>query len=640
MRVASASVVALTVLFGVQTLRTLLPLLAWIFRDRFGWGSAQISLLVLAVFATAFLAAPLRGLLGARRLPWLAIGGLGLLRLAYQLWTGDPLIDFFLTAAASACFVLALPALLAARGSTAGLPFAFGCLVGLGVDVAIHAAYGTWDVSWRSDAPSALLVLALVVLLWWLLARSFNQPGEAGDAPFPLAWAWVAIGPFFFLELLILGNVARLAALTGWGLESAASWLLAGKLMAIGAVVFAARRTVSRAVVATLAAMLLVALWFPALGGWPAALLLLAAQVASAVLLTRIVLAIGAAPAVPGLGRLTAAHGVGMVAFAALVFLFYAGIDLRLPFSNDVLPRLAALVLGLAALAAFRSESVQLAPAVDRGWWALVALLALPVARLATVPEVRPGEAGALPLRLMTYNLHCGIDPRGHLGMEAIAATIEAERPDVVALQEVSRGWVIAGSVDALGWLSRRLEMPYVFAPTSGPLWGNAILSRLPLSGHEAHDLPTEDLLIRRGFLAARIDLGAGEDIEVLATHYHHPGDGGAVRELQSRAILEYWRGRGRTALLGDLNARPDEPEMMALRRAGLRDVLELGGVSPGTTYPSSQPVKRIDYIWISPDLTATDAVVPRAGGSDHLPVAATIAPAPASRDRALYVLD
>jgi hypothetical protein len=39
----------------------------------------------------------------------------------------------------------------------------------------------------------------------------------------------------------------------------------------------------------------------------------------------------------------------------------------------------------------------------------------------------------------------------------------------------VSRGWVINGSVDMVQWLSQRLDMAYVFGPTEGALWGNAI---------------------------------------------------------------------------------------------------------------------------------------------------------------------
>ncbi|MEJ2748747.1 MAG: hypothetical protein P8183_12715, partial [Anaerolineae bacterium] len=100
---------ALTMLFGMQTLRTLLPLLLYILRDRFGWTPIQVGLYALAVFLTSFLAATVRRLLGRERsLRWV-LGGLGLLRLAYQVWWGDPLVDFFLVSAAAVLFLWTIP---------------------------------------------------------------------------------------------------------------------------------------------------------------------------------------------------------------------------------------------------------------------------------------------------------------------------------------------------------------------------------------------------------------------------------------------------------------------------------------------------------------------------------------------------
>ena len=53
-------------------------------------------------------------------------------------------------------------------------------------------------------------------------------------------------------------------------------------------------------------------------------------------------------------------------------------------------------------------------------------------------------------------------------------------------------------------------------------------------------------------------------------------------------------------------------------------DVLDLTGVSPGYTHSALKPVKRIDYIWISSDLAASEVVVGTDPASDHLPVVAT----------------
>ncbi len=616
---------ALTVLFGMQCLRALLPMAVFMLRDRFGWHAATVGLAMSFMLAAGFLAAPVSRALGPRRALWIAAGGLALTRLGMQAWTGEPLLDLGLAVAAAILFFFALPAL-AAAGTTV---FVSGWLLGLAADTSLHGAYGTWDMSWRSDPATLAMVLALVAVQGWLLYGVVRQGRETADAGNPATpGSWIACGPLLFLELLVLGNVARLAALTGWETESAAIWVLAGRVLALALVaLLAARRRPGwrSAAFLTLALAACFALAWPR--GATAALLLLVAQVLAAVLWLMVSAATAGAARPPSAPRLAAGYGLGLLVFGALLFLYYGGFDVRLPVSRHLAPPLAALVLGAAATAAVRRPPAAAAGRpIGRAWLlAAPALLLLPLTRLAAAPDVRSGDVAGFPVKVMTYNLHLGIDPRGHLGLEHVAATIEAESPDVVALQEVPRGWLITGSADVLGWLSRRLGMSHVFGATTDPLWGNAVLSRRPILDHQAVDLPAEDLLIRRGFLSARIDFGQDGPFEVIVTHHHHLRDGGAIRELQSRAILDFWQGRGRTAVVGDFNGRPGEPEIEVLRDAGLADVLDLAGVAPGYTHHSGKPVKRIDYIWISPDLAATEASVPPSPASDHLPVVATL---------------
>ncbi len=621
----SIGLTALVVLFGVESLRALMPLGIFVLRDRFGWHAGAVGLAMLAVLAGAFMASAMARAAG-RRVLWVTAGGLGLARLALQIWSGEPLVDLALAATATILFLWALPALASRGGST----FALGWLIGVAADTALLGSYATWDVTWHAGVASLATTLVLAGLLGWLVA-SASRPAEAEPgrpAPTAAGWAWVAVGPLLFLELLALGNVARLSALTGWGVEAATLWALAGRVLAVAIVGLTVARGRRPGWLMTATAALALPASF--LVAWPrgfqAAALLLIAQISAAVLLSLVAGAAGRAPAPRK--RLAGAYGAGFVLFGVLLFLYYGGFDLRLPFSRDWVPVVAALIVAVSALAAVRSAPRTVAGGrVGYAWLAVIILLAAPLIRWAGVAEIRAGDATGFPLRVMTYNLHLGIDPRGHLGLERIAATIEAERPDVVALQEVPRGWVVTGSADVLGWLSRRLGMVYAFGPTADPLWGNAVLSRRPILEHQALDLPTEELLIPRGFLSARLDVGSGEALDVVVTHFHHLSDGDEIRDLQSRAILDFWLGRERTVIAGDFNARPGEPAAETLRRAGLGDVLDLAGVEPGYTHSSWEPLKRIDYIWISPDLTARDVAVPSSPASDHLPVVATLEP-------------
>ena len=56
-----------------------------------------------------------------------------------------------------------------------------------------------------------------------------------------------------------------------------------------------------------------------------------------------------------------------------------------------------------------------------------------------------------------------------------------------------------------------------------------------------------------------------------------------------------------------------------------IENAKRLAGIDPGYTVPSEAPKYRIDYIWLSPDLTAEEVVIPASEASDHMPVVATV---------------
>jgi endonuclease/exonuclease/phosphatase family metal-dependent hydrolase len=625
---------ALTIMFGMQTLRTFLPLLLYVLRDRFGWNAMQVGLLALGIFLTSFLAAPVRRRLGRERALRWVLGGLGLLRLAYQLWWGDPLIDLYLVGGAIILFLWAIPICLGHTRSGGpaiiGLS-AIGLLLGLVLDTAVHGLYQTYDMSWHNDWGTAVLVLFLVLCQWWLLGQLLAQPSDthsaANDTLFPLAFVLLAIGPFLFLQLIIFQNIARLTTLTGWSQPLAFGWVLMVQMLglATAVLIYIYNQTKIQIIAITFGLLLVATLligWPP---GWWAAAFLLLGHISSAGLLGLVFMGLGTGNGHAGLARITIGYGLSIVLLTLFTFVFYSSYDLSIPFPNTALLPLAGLVIGLAGWFAARPLPQFKITAVSpprRLVFALLLLL-LPIYEAWTTPAAATPASGG-PIRIMTYNLHNGFDPQGHLGMEAIAQVIEAQQPNIVALQEVSRGWVMNGSLDMLTWLSRRLEMPYIYGPTADPIWGNALLSRYPIADSELVTLPTDDLPLKRGFIWAKINTDE-EPLNVIVTHFHHPQDGNPIRVLEVEAILDYWGGNGRTLIMGDLNAEPDAPEMVRLRQAGFAQALDLSNVQPGFTYPAIGPNKRIDYIWLTPDLTASQVVIPPDPASDHLGLAATI---------------
>jgi len=111
----------------------------------------------------------------------------------------------------------------------------------------------------------------------------------------------------------------------------------------------------------------------------------------------------------------------------------------------------------------------------------------------------------------------------------------------------------------------------------------------------------------------------------MIATHLHHVEEDNHVRIPQINAIVYYWGNHDKTVILGDMNAKPHWSETQIYYNSGLLDTFIEAGTGKGYTYSSDNPNKRIDYIWISPDLAASNFKIPKSTASDHLGVAVTI---------------
>jgi endonuclease/exonuclease/phosphatase family metal-dependent hydrolase len=349
------------------------------------------------------------------------------------------------------------------------------------------------------------------------------------------------------------------------------------------------------------------------------------AQALLSLLITLVFIGRGGSTARTTFSSITITSGLGMILLLVFLVGYYMVYYFSLPYNNAILEPLAAFIVAACALYALSAPRIE--KSVNyRAWPMVVLALLLLILPLSGMIMWRAPEAGeGFPVRVMTYNLHNGFNTEGYLGMEDIAQVIESQDPDIVALQEVSRGWVISGRLDMLSWLSKRLDMPYVSGPTADPFWGNAILSRYPIVDYMEYALPPPDLPVRRGLLSTTIDLGNGEQIRVIATHYHHVEGATGIRQLQAQETIKIWDNDKQTVLLGDLNAIPDDPEMVMLQEAGLVDALMGIEPPPAYTWPSSNPDRRIDYIWISPDLKSSGVHVIASNASDHLAVVAEI---------------
>jgi endonuclease/exonuclease/phosphatase family metal-dependent hydrolase len=229
-------------------------------------------------------------------------------------------------------------------------------------------------------------------------------------------------------------------------------------------------------------------------------------------------------------------------------------------------------------------------------------------------PDQSTRLAGSADLTVITVNIQEGFSNDNIWSLEETARAIEAHDPDIVVLQEITRGWLVMSSVDEVRWLTDRLQMDYAYSGNSyDGLWGNAILTRLPILSTDSVIFSTTDNL-RRGAVAVEVETSAGP-LRVIDTHLDNPREATEVRLEQIQELIAFL-GNSTTAIVaGDFNADPGSPEWQAMIDAGLVDT---AGDDPTTT---SEDARRIDYIFVTTDLTVSGYDVPETWTSDHRPV-------------------
>jgi len=619
-----AALVALMVILTLQLTRVFFVLVSDL-GERSGKTSDALfaGLLALVVFMAPLLSPPLRRAIGARGSLLATAVALAGFRVAIQVV--HP-ISLGLAAAGTVIALIALTLLLVALrrdGGEAGrLRYVLGVLAGLSLETALRAGYRSWDPAWQ-DRPDALLLAilpgALVLLLLFTgVGQSLRASGEGRTKALPLA----ALGPFLMLQVLFLQSPAFVASAAGVSLMVASVVVLAGDALALTAVAAVGDRGASRPVrlLAAMATVVLAYLLRRIEGGGIVALVLAGQALAALLLATAFM-----SPSTGGgasVWRTSAAFALGGAALTLLIFLYQVHYRVPLPFSNTFLPPAAALLLALGAIG-FRYDGSRRAPFRGHVFAAIpLALLLVPLA-VGLAANARTEAGDGRSFRVVSYNVHLGVNLDGQLDPEGIARSIEREDPDVVALQEVGRGWVIGGTMDLAEWLSHRLRMPYVYAPAADRQFGNVVLSRLPILRSKGVFLPRIDGAQRRSYLLAEIDIGQGRSVTVIDAHLE-----GEDRDHadQAERLLAAWRGSPHTVIAGDMNMQPDDPDRATFDESGLvsaQDSAGQGGVS--TAAEPKFPGDRVDWIFGTADLSFSQFHIGRTRASDHLPLAVTV---------------
>ncbi|MEU1585301.1 endonuclease/exonuclease/phosphatase family protein [Micromonospora sp. NPDC005710] len=635
-RQLATGTLALGVLLLIDVLRVWLPGIITIFGQAASTPAELMGAFALGWFVLAMGAPAVVRRVGARPVTVVAAVALAVARLALTAAPGGRTQLWLATAGLLAGLVWLVGVAVDTDRPVPGLA------LGLALNAALHGVLDTVDLVWRGDWVAWLLSAGTVAVFLAATARSGrrvdaeNAPAEAPHAPADAtagtagARAWLLAGP----ALLLAGMVALSPALARTGM----SYLVAGDGVARSPLFGLAPVPVA------VAGFLGTALTRPP-RGWgraygPVALLagaVLFALDRGDLLLPAILLAaigLGAclaltddanesASGTESASRRGYAVAAGMLVFAVGAVGYYSAYDLGYP--NAAVPVVVAVLVAAVAFTARPVVHRLAGPFPPLRAAALVTALALLAPVLADeVPVASNREGPPERLTVVAYNIRMGFGLDGRFDLTGLAEVVNRQQPDVVLLSEVDRAWLLNGGHDTLDLLADRLGMPYVFGPAADPVWGDAVLSRWPVSDPRTLPLAAVGAPTGAQALAVTLDLSDGVSAAVVSTHLQPPPGRGPV--VQARAVAEfairYAAGRP-LVVAGDLNTEPGDEAFAEFTNAGLVDAL--AAARPLPTSPADDPRQQIDHIFVSSGLTPSDPVAPRSTASDHLPVAVTV---------------
>ncbi|MFA5263957.1 MAG: endonuclease/exonuclease/phosphatase family protein [Opitutaceae bacterium] len=247
-------------------------------------------------------------------------------------------------------------------------------------------------------------------------------------------------------------------------------------------------------------------------------------------------------------------------------------------------------------------------------------------------------------LRLVTFNIAHGrglnpiqglASPRKvRANLLKIARLLHTVEADIVAMQEIDRNSIWAGSFDHLLYLQTHARFPHAVYGINNHLegllklsYGNAFLSRLPI-------LTSENVVFGRkrvgekGFLFVEIDVG-GKIIPIINLHLHYRSRVQRMRQLDHlTAWLKEWHKEfGKTwymppIVCGDFNTSRTALDAVAYLLAHMHRFGEYRAFPhEGHTFPSPWPQRTVDFVFVPKQCRHAHAVVVRSYLSDHRPV-------------------
>ncbi|MBV7531151.1 endonuclease/exonuclease/phosphatase family protein [Chitinophaga sp. sic0106] len=230
-------------------------------------------------------------------------------------------------------------------------------------------------------------------------------------------------------------------------------------------------------------------------------------------------------------------------------------------------------------------------------------------------------------IKVLSYNIHHAANMKNVIDLPAIAAVINAEMPDLVALQEVDSATGRSGKIDQLKELAKLTGMHCYFGRSmkyDGGGYGTGILSRYPIKEATTLQMPVGEGKEPRasGIIVAQIPGTKG--VRFASTHLDVEDED--TWRIQEAELLSNHFSKSKLPVIiaGDFNALPDSKPIATFKKL-FTDI----SADSGPSFPSEKPRIKLDYIMTAKAPASWKAtqikVINEPMASDHRPVFAEI---------------
>jgi len=634
-RIFPLLMVTITILFGLHFIRAFLESVIWYLGESLS--PETLALFALVVFAMALFLPLMRRIFGERGTLVLTVGGVLLARLVLQI-ADDGLLHLIMATIGVVLWSWFLPFWHQSPrnySETDDLPITLLALpLAFLIDTGSRTLIWDYDLVWRQGFWPVFVVVLLSAAggyLLWIEIKNGNNKTSNDEPAIGKNLPFLGFGSFLYLAFSLFHNPAALVAATGWRDVQAHFainlFVIFGVLRLFGGTYWPQKRRWLIAIIC--GAGLVISLIFIVVGMGPGWLWFALGTLTLWGSIGEIFAGTARrTPLKPGLWRSSLGMFLALLIMLVTIFLVAQFEMVWMTVGAGVIVLITGVWVAVGDTSTIDSATfgklmraggvIGILLIAIVGVWAWLIYRVIPVEYHQTGPS----------LRVMTYNIHQGVDADMKMDLETIVAAILAEQPDILVLNEVNRNRATNGYTEVLSLISEKTGMPYVFGDNyADGQYGNALLTKLPIleweNTHFRHNT-TET----RGVLRVVIETTSGP-LTLYATHLDHIASPDDVRQEQVAEILSTWNHDPRAILLGDLNATPETPEVQQIYTAGFVSVLEAAGQADTFTFWNQPPVPgyRIDHIFVTPDLEIGEAWVSQTRASDHLPVIVEIYP-------------